>query len=292
MGAEIQSDGKTYTLTSKNNKLKGTEIFFKVPSVTGTEAFIMAGLLAEGETVLKNCAMEPEIVNLTDFLESCGANIKGSGTSTITIQGGELLKSDGKKFITIPDRIEAGSFLILGALCAEELKISNCEPKHLEAVSDEIIRAGVPVEIGKDYFHIKGNSVKNSTFKSFNIKTHEYPGFPTDLQAPMSVFLTQSKGEALVFETIFENRLNYANDIVAMGANIKLWDAHRMTIKGGNSLKAKELYGPDIRAGLALIIAALVAEGESLIHNVYYIDRGYEDIEGKLRSIGVEIERI
>ncbi len=292
MGGEISTDGKNYIVTAKNGKLSGTEIFFKLPSVTATETFIMAGVLAEGKTVLRNVAMEPEIEDLANYLNSCGAKITGAGTPTIEIEGIGMLVTSGKKYVTMPDRIEAGSFLILGSLCAEDLLIKKCEPKHLDALTVELVRAGVPIEIGADYFHIKGNLAPNSSFKSFNIKTHEYPGFPTDIQAPASIFLTQSSGDAEVFETIFENRLNYANDLVSMGADIKLWGAHTMTIKGPAILKGKELYGPDIRAGLALVIAALVAKGESLIHNVYYIDRGYENIEGKLRSIGAGIERL
>lgn len=273
--------------------LRPGEIFLKFPSVTATETLIMAAVLTEGKTIIGNAAMEPEIVNLAEFLNNCGAEVKGVGTTTITIHGSKkLLRASQSTWGAIPDRIEAGSFLILGALCATDLLISNCNPSHLESIYMDLSSAGVPIEVGNDYLRIRNNNIENSAFKSFNVTTHVYPGFPTDLQAPVSVFLTQSSGEAMIFETIFENRLSYSQDLVAMGADILALDAHRIIIKGNGILKGKELYGPDLRAGLALTIAALVAEGESRIHNVYYIDRGYEHIDDKLRSIGAKIERI
>ena len=292
MGAKVQVRDDKYFVTAKDKKLQGANIFFKVQSVTATETFIMAGVLAEGETILKNVAMEPEIVSLVDFLNSCGANITGAGTPTIRIMGGNLLKSDGKVYQTIPDRIETGSFLILGALCAENLRVSNCEPKHLGILIELLKDSGVEIEVGQDYLNIINNKKQNSEFKSVSIKTHEYPGFPTDLQAPFVVYLTQVTGESLVFETIFEGRLNYTDNLKMMGADIKMWDAHRATIKGPNVLKGRELDGPDIRTGFAFVIAALIAKGESIINNVYYIDRGYENVEEKLRQLGVDIKRI
>jgi UDP-N-acetylglucosamine 1-carboxyvinyltransferase len=292
MGAEVQIRDDKYFVTAKDKKLKGANIFFKVQSVTATETFIMAGVLAKGETILKNVAMEPEIVSLVDFLNSCGADITGAGTPTIRIMGGNLLKSGGKVYQTIPDRIETGSFLILGALCAKNLRVSNCEPKHLGILIELLKNSGVEIEVGQDYLNVVNNQKQNSEFKSVSIKTHEYPGFPTDLQAPFVVYLTQATGESLVFETIFEGRLNYTDDLKMMGADIKMWDAHRVIIKGPNVLKGKELDGPDIRTGFAFVIAALIAKGESIINNVYYIDRGYENVEKKLKQLGVDIKRI
>ncbi len=245
----------------------------------------MAGVLAEGKTILKNVAMEPEIISLVEFLNSCGAQITGAGTPTIEINGGELLKSNGEEYVTVPDRIETGSFLVLGALCADNLKISNCHPQHVEILVEMLKDSGVEIEVGEDYLKILNNKNKeNSSFKSVNIKTHEYPGFPTDLQAPMTVYLTQATGESFIFETIFEGRLNYTDDLKKMGANIKMWDAHRATVHGPTPLKGKELDGPDIRTGFAFIIAGLVAKGESIINNVYYVDRGYENVEERLRG--------
>jgi len=293
MGAKIEIKDDKYFVTASNKKLKGATIFFKVQSVTATETFIMAGVLAEGKTILKNVAMEPEIISLVEFLNSCGAQITGAGTPTIEINGGELLKSNGEEYVTVPDRIETGSFLVLGALCADNLKISNCHPQHVEILVEMLKDSGVEIEVGEDYLKILNNKNKeNSSFKSVNIKTHEYPGFPTDLQAPMTVYLTQATGESFIFETIFEGRLNYTDDLKKMGANIKMWDAHRATVHGPTPLKGKELDGPDIRTGFAFIIAGLVAKGESIINNVYYVDRGYENVEERLRGIGADIKRI
>lgn len=293
MGAKIEIKNNKYVISTQGEKLQGTNIFFKIPSVTATETFIMAGVLAEGKTILKNVAMEPEIVSLVDFLNLCGAQIVGAGTPTIEITGGTLLKAKGRKYKTIPDRIETGSFLILGALCAEKLKICDCFPQHLEVLTEMLKNSGVEIEVGEDYLMIVNNGEKqNKDFRAFNIKTHEYPGFPTDLQAPLTVYLTQVTGESLVFETIFEGRLNYTDDLKIMGADIKMWDSHRVTITGPTLLKGKELDGPDIRTGFAFIIASLVAKGESIINNVYYIDRGYAKVEERLQQIGVEIKRV
>jgi len=293
MGARVEIKDDKYIVVAEGKKLKGTNIFFKLQSVTATETFIMAGVLAEGKTVLKNVAMEPEIISLVDFLNSCGAQIKGAGTPTIEIIGGGLLKANGKGYETVPDRIETGSFLILGALCADNLKICNCCPQHIEVLLEMLKNSGVEIEVGEDYLKILNNKGKqNSKLKALNIKTHEYPGFPTDLQAPLVVYLTQVTGESFIFETIFEGRLNYTDDLKTMGANIKMWDAHRATVIGPTFLKGKELDGPDIRTGFAFVIAGLVAKGESIINNVYYVDRGYESVEERLRKIGANIKRI
>lgn len=193
----------------------------------------------------------------------------------------------------MPDRLETGSFLILGALCADNLEICDCNPQHIEILIELLKDSGVNLELGKDYIKIINNGGKpNGHFKSLNIKTREYPGFPTDLQAPLVVYLTQVGGDSFVFETIFEGRLNYTEDLVKMGADIKVWDAHRAMVTGPTILKGRELDGPDIRTGFAFVIAGLVAKNESIINNVYYIDRGYENIEKRLRQIGADIKRI
>ncbi len=290
MGAKIKHHDEKYFIKTKDKKLKGTTIFFKIPSVTATETFIMAGVLAEGKTVLKNVTMEPEIISLIEWLNNCGAKIKGAGTSILEIEGGDLLEAKDKIYKTIPDRLEAGSFLILGALSASDLEISNCNPSHLEIVIEMLKDSGVNIEIGEDFIKVNNKNRKN--YKAFNIKTHEYPGFPTDLQSPMVVFLTQAQGESFIFETIFEGRLNYTSDLVNMGADIKMWDAHRVTVNGPSKLKGRELEGPDIRTGFAFVIASLIAKKESVISNIYYIDRGYEQIEKRLSQIGADIKRI
>jgi UDP-N-acetylglucosamine 1-carboxyvinyltransferase len=290
MGATVTLRGKTYEVVAEGGKLRGAEIFFRTPTVTGTETFMMAAVLAEGVTVLKNAAMEPEIAWLAEILNACGARIAGAGTSTITIKGGKQLSAKGHSFAILPDRIEAGSFLILGALAAKELTITHCVPEHLEALIEMLEFAGVEVKRAKQSLSVSAR-VQKSPPRSIPVKTHEYPGFPTDLQAPMTVFLTQSKGENIVFETIFEGRLNFTEGLNRMGAQITMMDPHRVLVKGPTPLRGKRLESPDLRAGLAFIIAAIIAEGTSEIFNVYYVDRGYEHVEERLRSIGVQIER-
>lgn len=294
IGAKIiEKDGVYILSIGKGKKLKGTEIFFPKISHVATETIMLAGVLAKGKTVLKNCALEPEIKDIADFLNSCGAKIKGAGTSTIEITGGGLLSAKGKVYKTLSDRIEAGSFLILGAVAGDDLEIRNCNPEHIRVLINTLKDSGVPITEGKNKIIIKKNGkLKNKDFKCVDIKTHEYPGFPTDLQSPMAIYLTQVSGESLLFETIFEGRLNYINDLVEMGANITMWDPHRVMIRGPKQLRGRELVGPDIRAEFAFFIAAIIAKGESVINNTRYIDRGYERIEEKLRDIGVNITRI
>jgi len=298
MGASVsEKDGLYEISTSKG--LVGTEFFSRVSSVTGTETLMMAAIGAKGKTILKNASMEPEVVCLAEFLNSRGAKIIGAGTPELTIEGDYPLRTDepassaNKIFPVIPDRIEAGSFLILGALAANNLKITNCQPAQLDSLIEILRFAGVKMEVGNNWLAIKNNSkITNATHRAVNIKTEKYPGFPTDLQAPMAVFLSQVAGESLIHETIFEGRLNYTTDLEKMGADIKMWDAQRALVKGPTPLKGKELDGPDIRAGLAYILAAIIADGESVINNAYFIDRGYERIEERLQKIGVKIKRV
>ncbi len=288
MGAKVTIKNDAYVVEAKNG-LKGAEIFLKNQSVTVTETFMMAGILAKGVTVIKNSAIEPEIADLAEYLNKCGAKISGAGTSTITIKGGKLLSGKGNIYKTMPDRIEAGSFLILGAIAARELHITNCNPAHLESPIEMLRSAGVSIETKKSEIIVRAPL----HIKPVDVKTHEYPGFPTDLQAPMTVFLTQADGESKVFETIFEGRLNYTEALSAMGAQITMMDPHRVLVRGKTELRGRKLESPDLRAGLAFVIAAIVAKGESVIHNVdTTIDRGYEDIDVRLRAIGVNIERV
>ncbi|MBI5400959.1 MAG: UDP-N-acetylglucosamine 1-carboxyvinyltransferase [Candidatus Yonathbacteria bacterium] len=288
MGATVTIKEDTYAFEAKGG-LKGAEFFCKNQSVTVTETFMMAGVLAKGTTTIKNAAMEPEIAELANFLNKCGAKISGAGTPTITIKGGKLLTGKGSSYKTMPDRIEAGSFLVLGALSARELHITNCNPLHLESPIEILRRAGVAIETKKNEIIVRAPS----HLKPIDIKTHEYPGFPTDLQAPMTVLLTQADGESTVFETIFEGRLNYTEALAGMGAQITMMDPHRVLVRGKSELHGRKLESPDLRAGLAFVIAAIIAKGESVIHNVdTTIDRGYEDVEHRLQRIGVGIERV
>lgn len=284
MGAEVQSK-ENDRIMLKASRLHGADIFFRLVSVTGTETLMMAAVLADGETILRNAAEEPEIKVLADFLNKCGAKIKGAGTNTIIIGGVKNLS--GGVFDTPPDRIEAGSFVILGALNGESLRITNCKTEHLISVIEHLKLMGVPIKIGEDWIEVS----RPKKIKSIDVKTREYPGFPTDLQAPFAVLLTQADGASLLFETVFEGRLGYMNDLNRMGANIVLCDMHRAVINGPTELRAREMESPDLRAGLAFIMASSVAEGSSVIYNAYNIDRGYERIEERLRKIGMDIRR-
>lgn len=290
MGATVAVSEKSYDMSVAGGVLAGREIFLKHQSVTATETFMMAATLARGTTTIKNAALEPEIEDLARFLVMGGARISGIGTTTITVEGGGLLSARGKSYSVMPDRIEAGSFLILGALAGERIEITHCNPAHMESLIETLRSAGVPIETEGDTIRVSAPPL--SSLRSVDIKTHEYPGFPTDIQAPMVIFLTQATGEALVFETIFEGRLNYTESLKKMGAHITMMDPHRVLVKGPTPLEGKTLESPDLRAGLAFVIAGIIAKGSSVIHNVYNIDRGYEGIEGRLSALGVDIVRV
>lgn len=285
LGAEIKEDGENYVLTAK--KLKGAEIIFKQVSVTATETLMITAALSEGKTVLYNAACEPEIPALANFLNSCGAKIKGAGTCLIEIIGVKKLKVK-QPFIVIPDRIEAGSFAILAALVGKNILIKNCDPSHLIVFLEHLKAAGVEVLKNKNSLKISAPKKLNAV----NVKTHEYPGFVTDLQAPFVSLLTQAYGKSVVHETIFEGRLNYTEDLNRMGAKIMHCDTQRIIIEGPVNLHGREMESPDLRAGLAFVLAALAARGESIIHGVYKIDRGYERIEERLKRLGADIKRI
>ncbi len=284
LGATINFSSGLHEIKAK--KLKGSKFVFSNISVTGTETLIMAASLAEGETLLKNCACEPEIISLADFLNSCGAKIEGAGTPYVRIQG--VKKLNGGTYQTIPDRIEAGSFAILAAATGSNIKITDCYPDHLDSLWSLFDKAGIKFKLNKNSVEISPSSKLNSV----SVKTREYPGFPTDLQAPFSVLLTQTEGQGLVHETIYEGRLNWTDELKRMGADVLNLDPHRIEIKGRTGLRGRDIESPDLRAGMAYIIAALCAEGESTIANVYQIDRGYEKIEERLQKIGADIKRI
>ncbi|MGI6348144.1 MAG: UDP-N-acetylglucosamine 1-carboxyvinyltransferase [Patescibacteria group bacterium] len=283
LGAEIKVEEKFYHLKAK--KLKGAEFFFPKVSVTVTENLMMTACLAEGRTILKNCAMEPEIKYLADYLNKVGAKIKGAGTPTIIIDGVKKLRGGSIKIM--PDRIETGSFAILAAVTQSDLLIKNCDPSNVEALLSVFKKIGVNFEVGKNYIQMK----KSQNLKPYNIQTHEYPGFPTDLQSPYVVLMTQAKGNSLIHETIYDRRLIWTDMLSQMGANITMCDPHRVVVSGPTKLYGKKLISPDIRAGIALLIAALIAKGTTEIDNIYQIDRGYERIDERLRKIGANIIR-
>ena len=289
MGASFEELDGLYKFTA--NGLVGTEIFLPFPSVTATETLMMAAVLADGQTVIKNAASEPEISQLAELLISGGADITGAGTNTIVISGsgGKLLsRKSAEKFTVMSDRIEAGSFAILASLVGDPLKISGCRPDHLESLLASLESAGVKIERGDTWLEIRRPSRLNAA----SITTAVYPGFATDLQSPFSILLTQAEGQSTIFETVFEGRLNYLEELKRMGANVVICDPHRAIITGPTPLRGRAMESPDLRAGLAFVIAALIAEGQSAIHNIFHVDRGYSQIEKRLQKIGAKIERI
>lgn len=284
MGAEIEENDKHYHIKAK--KMRGGEYFFPNVSWTGTESLMMTVTLVPGTTTLKNCAMEPEIVALADYLNSQGAKIKGAGTPTITIEGVEKLQAG--TYQVIPDRLETGSFAMLAAAAKANITITHCCPEHNLSLLSIFEKIGVKFEAGKDYLKI----FSSPKISAYSIKTHEYPGFPTDLQSPYVVMMTQAEGTSLIHETIYDRRLIWTDMLAQMGAKITMCDPHRVAVSGPSELYGKRLISPDLRAGIALVIAALIAKGTTEIDNIYQIDRGYENIEGRLRALGADIERL
>jgi len=284
LGAKITEDECGYRF--KAARLKGAVIVFPKISVTATEVLMMTATLAEGTTVLKNAACEPEIPALADYLNKCGAKISGAGTTMIIIEGVKQLAAG--EIEIIPDRVEAGSFAILGALCGDPIRVTNCNPEHLEVLWAMFEKMGIPYKLGVDWIEVS----KPKKLKPVDVVTHEYPGFITDIQQPFTVLLTQATGMSLVFETIFEGRLIYTDKLVQMGAKIIMCDPHRVIVNGPSKLYGRKLESPDLRAGFALVLAGLIAEGVTEIDNIYQIDRGYEKIEERLRALGADISRV
>ena len=286
MGVKMKIVDDTYHLKVK--KLKGAEIFFPRITVTGTESLMMTACLAEGETVLKNCAMEPEITALAAFLNSIGARIEGAGTSIIKVKGVKNLR--GGEYQIIPDRIEAGTFAMMAAALPESrVVIKDIYPHHLEALWVIFDKIGVNYSLEKNAVIVGPN--KNG-LKACDVITHEYPGFATDFQSPYTVLMTQARGSSLIHEVIYDRRLLFTDILTQMGANITMCDPHRIVVMGPTPLYGRQIISPDLRAGVALVIAALVARGETQIGNIYQIDRGYENLDERLKKIGADIKRI
>jgi UDP-N-acetylglucosamine 1-carboxyvinyltransferase len=272
-------------IEAKTDRLKGAHINFDKITVTGTEDLMMAATLAEGETVLENAAREPEVADLAELLNKMGAKVEGAGTSTIKIKGVNRLR--GAKHRIIPDRIEAGTFIIAGAVSGGDLNVAGCEPRHLTALLQKLEEAGVKVKVNADSVRVMGDA----PLKAVDINTEEHPGFPTDMQAQYMALATQAEGTSVVTENIFENRFMHAQELVRMGANIKI-EGRRAVVRGKTSLSAAAVLASDLRASASLVIAALIADGETVIDRVYHIDRGYERIEEKLRGVGAQMRRI
>ncbi len=283
LGAKITQDHGYVEASAK--RLKGAEIVFDKITVTGTEDLLMAATLAEGETVMQNCAREPEVKDLADLLNKMGARIEGAGTATIRIKGVDKLH--GAKHRIIPDRIEAGTFIIAGALTGGDLNIAGCDPGHLGSLLRKLEEVGVKTTQSPDSIRVMGDS----PIKAADMVTEEYPGFPTDMQAQYMALATQAEGASVITENIFENRFMHAQELVRMGANIKI-EGRRAVVRGKTTLSAAAVLASDLRASASLVLAALVADGETIIDRVYHIDRGYEDIEEKLKSVGAQIRRI
>jgi UDP-N-acetylglucosamine 1-carboxyvinyltransferase len=284
MGATITQEHGY--LEARVNRLRGTHLVFDKITVTGTEDLLMAAVLAEGETLMENCAREPEVADLAALLTAMGAKIEGAGTSTIRVQG--VTRLHGARHRINPDRIEAGTFLIAGAITGGDLIVSNCNPGHLGAVISKLQEAGVRVDLlGPDSVRVRADG----DLRAVDISTEEYPGFPTDMQAQYMALATQSQGVSVVKENIFENRFMHVQELVRMGANIKV-DGRTATVRGASKLSAAAVMCSDLRASASLVLAALVADGESILDRVYHMDRGYERIEEKLRGVGAQIRRL
>ena len=285
LGAKITEEEDHFIIEA--DQLKGNTIYLDFPSVGATINIMLAAVKAKGKTVIDNAAQEPEIVNIATFLNNMGAKIKGAGTSTITIVGVKYLHSCFHE--VIPDRIEAGTYLIIGALLGKNLKITNMIPNHLEALIAKLTEAGVDMEIGIDNIII--NEVKD--YNAVDIKTLVYPGFATDLQQIMATFLTQCNGKSLIEETIYENRFQNLLELEKMGASFKISkDNRKAVIKGKTKLTGTEVNATDLRGGAALLVAGLLAEGTTTINNISYILRGYDKITEKLTEVGAKIEII
>lgn len=273
-------------LEARAERLRGAHLFFDKITVTGTEDLLMAAVLAEGETLMENCAREPEVTDLALLLTAMGAQIEGAGTSTIRVKG--VTKLHGARHRINPDRIEAGTFLVAGAISGGDLCVANCNPAHITSVIRKLEECGARVDI------LNGDSIRvrsEGNLKGADVSTEEYPGFPTDMQAQYMALATQAEGTSIVKENIFENRFMHVQELVRMGANIKL-DGRTATVRGKTPLSAAAVMCSDLRASASLVLAALVADGESILDRVYHMDRGYEHIEEKLRGVGAQIRRM
>src|SRR6202166_5090418 len=287
MGAEITTDhGYIQAKVPNEGRLKGANITFEKITVTGTENILMAAVLAEGETVLNNAAREPEVTDLVDMLRKMGAQIEGDCSSTLGIRGVDKLH--GTEHTVIPDRIEAGTFLVAGAITDGDLTLTNCAPEHLASIIAKLEQTGVRIEtVDKTTVRVRGAK----KLIAADITTEEYPGFATDMQAQYMALATQAEGASVITETIFENRYLHASEMLRMGANITV-DGRRAVVRGPSPLTGTTVIASDLRASASLVLAGLVANGETTIDRVYHIDRGYEDIVKKLRGVGAQIVRL
>jgi UDP-N-acetylglucosamine 1-carboxyvinyltransferase len=283
LGVELSLE-KGYVDGKIDGKLQGCDVNFDIPSVTGTENILMAATLSEGVSTIKNAAREPEIGNLVDMLTGMGAKIEGKGTDCLVVQGVNALRPAEAR--VIPDRIETGTYLIAVGAAGGDLTVTDCEPAHLSSLIDKLREVGLDIVEGIDWIRV----TRNKAFKNVDIKTMPYPGFPTDLQAQIMALMCLGQGLSVIIETIFENRFMHVAELARMGADIRI-DGKSAIVKGVSGLSGAQVMATDLRASASLVIAALAAEGETQISRVYHLDRGYDDLTGKLTKVGAVIHR-
>ncbi len=282
LGAVVEYERGGYTIHA--DELTGAKIFLDIASVGATINIMMAAAYADGRTTIENAAREPEIIDVATLLNKMGANVKGAGTNVITIDGVRNL--NGCVHEIIPDRIEAGTFVIMAAACADEMKISNIIPKHIEALTSKLEEMGVNMEIGIDSITVRNSG----PLHAIDVTTKPYPGFATDLQQPLTALLTQAEGVSHVTDTVYSERFKHCVELQRMGAEIEI-SKGSSTITGPRKLYGDKVTATDLRCGASMIIAGLLAEGTTEIHDTYHIDRGYDDIDGKLKKLGAVIYR-
>jgi len=283
MGAEI--DVSNGYIHAKAKRLKGARLVLDIVTVTGTENLMMAAALADGTTIIENAAREPEVVDLANFINAMGGKISGAGTDTITIEGVEKL--NGTRYRVLPDRIETGTFLVAAAITGGSITVKDTAPKLLDAVIDKLREAGAKVEVGDDWITL---DMEGKRPKAVSVRTAPYPAFPTDMQAQFPALNTIAEGTATVVETVFENRFMHVQELKRMGADIEI-EGNTAIIRGVDGLTSAPVMATDLRASASLIIAGLVASGETEVQRIYHIDRGYENIEEKLALLGAKIRR-
>ena len=289
LGAEVELDCEQNIVRAKADRLIGAEVYFDVVSVGATINVMLAACMAEGNTVLSNVAKEPHVVDVANFLNMMGASVKGAGTDVIRISGRPRLHGCG--YAIIPDQIETGTFMIATAATMGDVIIKNVIPTHMEAVSAKLMESGARVIEGDDGRDFYLRVIMNDRPRPINVKTLPYPGFPTDLQQPMMAYLCSCAGISTINETIFENRFNHVRELRRMGASISVKDNNTAKVKGISSLRGADIYATDLRAGASLIVAGLAASGVTNIHNIHFIDRGYEFLDKKLTALGAQIVR-
>ncbi len=283
LGAEVKYEHGTYIIDAK--ELIGNKIFLDISSVGATINIMMAAVYAKGRTTIENAAKEPEIIDVATLLNKMGAKIRGVGTNVITIDGVDML--DGCFHEIIPDRIEAATYLVLAAAAADEVVVENIIPQHLESLLSKLHEIGIQMEIGLDYVKVMG---REGNLKATDIKTLPYPGFATDIQQPLTALLTQAQGQSIITETIYRERFKHCHELAKMGANINVMSPSAM-INGPTPLTGCEVIATDLRCGACLVIAGLLAEGVTTIHEIYHIDRGYDNLDGKLKALGANMWR-